>query len=118
MNSKRLSNSGASKIDRNELEQEIYEMLNKAGNSNYEIRDGRVWIKSLDRFQNKFKSEVIKLFDSEGNLLAIYPSMLKCSKDLGIDNSTLRYRLKNNLIFDYKGKLVYLKKFAGCASYF
>lgn len=110
MNSKRLSSSGSSIIDRNEIEQEINEILNKANNSNYEIIDGRVWIKSLNRFRSQFKSVSIKLFDSNGNFLAIYPSLLKCSKDLGIDRSTLNYRLKNNITFDYEGKLVYLKK--------
>ena len=33
MNSKRLSSSGSSGLDRDELEQEIYEILNKANNS-------------------------------------------------------------------------------------
>ena len=110
MNSKRLSNYGSSKIDRNKLEQEIYEILNNANNSNYEIRDGRVWIKSLNRFQSQFKSISIKLFDSEGDLLANYPSLLNCSKDLGIGRSTLKYRLENNVTFEYEGKSVYLKK--------
>ena len=107
MNSKRLSSSGSSIIDRNELEQDIHEILNKANNSNYEIIDGRVWIKSLNRFQSQFKSISIKLFDSEGNLLANYPSLLNCSKELGIGRSTLRYRLKNNVTFEYEGKSVY-----------
>lgn len=110
MNSKRLSSHGSTKLDRNELEQEIYEILNKANNSNYEIRDGRVWIKSLNRFQSQFKSISIKLFDSEGNLLANYPSLLNCSKGLGIGRTTLKYRLENNIIFEYEGKSVYLKK--------
>lgn len=98
------------KIDRDSLELEISEILNNANSSNYEIREGRVWIKSLNRFQSQFKGVPIKLFDSEGNLLAIYPSLLKCSKEMGILRHTLMYRLKNNNTFEYKGKLVYLKK--------
>lgn len=110
MNSKRLSSLDLSKINRDSLELEISEILNNANSSNYEIREGRVWIKSLNRFQSQFKGVPIKLFDSEGNLLAIYPSLLKCSKEMGILRHTLMYRLKNNNTFEYKGKLVYLKK--------
>lgn len=76
---------------------------------NYEIRDDRVWIKSLNRFQSSWKGSSVQLWDSEGNLLGSFSSMKSMSSSLAISRATLRYRLKNKVIFEYKGKKVFLK---------
>lgn len=111
MNSKRLSSSDSPIVDRAELDAKILRLLNDPLCTNYELKeDGRIWIKSLNRFQSKSNSTSVQLWDNQDNLLETYPSMLNCSKSLGINRSTLEYRLQKNITFKYEGKLVYLKR--------
>jgi hypothetical protein len=118
---KRLSSSDSPRVNRAELDAEIFRLLNDPASNNYELKEGRIWIKSLNRFQKEFRSSLIQVWDNQGNLLETYPSpsgffllskkkMNNCSKSLGINRTTLDYRLQKNITFKYEGKLVYLKR--------
>ena len=48
MNNERLSNSGSSLIDRDYIDIELARLLN--GPSNYELINGKIFIKSLNKF--------------------------------------------------------------------
>lgn len=109
INNNRLSSSNLPEINRNELELEINKNL-EDGNSNYEFKEGKIWIKSLNRFQSKFKNEIVELLDIKDNVLNTFSSISECSRILNINKSTLNYRIKKNLSFEYNGKLVYLRK--------
>ncbi len=102
MNSKRLSSSDSPRVNRAELDAEIFRLLNDPVSNNYELKEGRIWIKSLNRFQNEFRSSLIQVWDNQGNLLDTYPSMNNCSKSLGINRTTLKYRLKKILLLNTK----------------
>lgn len=109
INNNRLSSSNTDKVNREELDVYITRFLSDPDKMNYEIRDDRVWIKSLNRFQSSWKGSSVQLWDSEGNLLGSFSSMKSMSSSLAISRATLRYRLKNKVIFEYKGKKVFLK---------
>jgi len=49
MNNNRLSNSGNSEINKDYIKSEVARLLN--GPSNYEIIKGRIFIKSLNKYQ-------------------------------------------------------------------
>lgn len=109
INNNRLSSSNSTKVNRVELDADIVRFLSDPNKNNYEIREGKVWIKSLNRFQSSWKSNSVQLWDREGNLLETFSSMKSMSTSLGLNRTTLLYRLKNNVTFEYKGKKVLLK---------
>jgi hypothetical protein len=64
MNNNRLSTSGIKPVDRNLIDSQLNPWLN--GPSNYEIIDGKIFIKSLNKFlPNRIKTQV-ELQDKEG----------------------------------------------------
>jgi len=112
MNNYRLSSSLHPRIDRSLLEAEITKLLN--GPSNYEIREGKTFIKSLNRYlknEGLNKAIAVQLVDGEtGSIISTFNSFNDCAKFLGTSRSSVSNRsLKNNL-FKHEGKLVYLQR--------
>lgn len=66
MNNNRLSNSpngeeGGSLVNRDQLQTDISELLSRS--SNYEVRDGKTYIKSLNRLKGSPTSKGVELRD-------------------------------------------------------
>src|SRR5690606_11627501 len=76
MNNYRLSSSLHPRIDRSLLEAEITKLLN--GPSNYEIREGKTFIKSLNRYlknEGLNKAIAVQLVDGEtGSIISTFNS--------------------------------------------
>jgi hypothetical protein len=58
---KRLSSSDSPRVNRAELDAEIFRLLNDPASNNYELKEGRIWIKSLNRLQKEFRSSLIQV---------------------------------------------------------
>ena len=112
MNYNRLSTSKAPKVNRTLLQEDIVKLLN--GPSNYEIKEGKKFIKSLGRYvrhEAAIKAQAVQLVDFEsGNLIRTFNSFHDCSKFLGISRPTVSDRSRKGTQFFYEGKLVYLKR--------
>jgi hypothetical protein len=112
MNNNRLSTNGnqSEAMDRTLLQIRINKILNEP--SNFEIKeDGKIYIKSLDRYYyNNTKTVGVQLQDENGLPLKTYNSITECAKDLGISKSGVQKRLNNNIQFVFDKKTVYLKR--------
>lgn len=108
INNNRLSNSNAQWIDRDILLADIDKLL--SGPSNYENKNGKIFIKSLNRFKGQPSSKTVQLLDgANGNILNIFYSIVECAKFLDSLPQTTRIRAQKNTRFLFKGKLVYLQ---------
>ena len=109
MNKHRLSNSGALRIDRTLLKAEINKLLSEP--SNYESKNGKAWIISLNRFKLETKAKVVQLVEmSSGNVLKTFKTQTDCGDFFNISETAIRKRLKNETQFEFEGIIVYLRR--------
>lgn len=95
-NNNRLSNSpngeeGGSLVNRDQLQADISELLSRP--SNYEVRDGKTYIKSLNRLKGSPTSKGVELRDHiSGDLIKSFASIAECAKYLNSIPQTTRGR--------------------------
>lgn len=94
MNSRCLSTSGTTLIDRAAMYKNIESLLQKP--SNFEEREGRTWIISKNKWLISGVKQKIQLLDDQGNIINEVDSQTDCAKFLGTRQSTLSNRLKFN----------------------
>lgn len=84
MNNGRLSNSGSSLIDRDYIDLELARLLN--GPYNYELINGKIFIKSLNKFHciHAIIKTQVELRNQEDLVFKVFDSMNECAKFLGI----------------------------------
>lgn len=108
MNNKRLSLNSQS-LDRSELLADIREVLKQP--SNYENKEGRIFINSLKVFKNDRKPIKVVLMDASSNkIIQSFVSYKSCGKFLGLHGYTVNKRASSGAQFTHDGILVYLKK--------
>lgn len=108
-NNNRLSTTKAAKIDRGLLHADIQRVL--SGQSNYENRGDRIYIKSLDRFLTSSKAKVVQLIDAHsGETIKTYCSLTACAKSLGMPQSSVWVKYTKGESFLLKGSLVKIKR--------
>lgn len=91
MNSRRLSiKDRRSKIEDNDLIQLLNRLL--SGPSNLEYReDGKIFIKSLNKFYSPRDSLTVHLQDENGLVLREFESLVEAARYFEVDPSTVRY---------------------------
>jgi hypothetical protein len=90
------------------LQVDITKLLNEP--SNYEIKDGRVFIKSLNRFKGSPGSKMVQLLEATNeDVMNTFSSIAEGAKFLDILPQTARIRVQKNTKFLFNGKLVYFK---------
>jgi len=97
MNLKRLSSSNSVKVDKESLNKSIVNLLN--GPSNIETHeDGRIFVKSLNRYFNQAARDKIQVEvkDESGLTVNIFDSITSCAKYYNVSRSSLQWKLKNN----------------------
>jgi uncharacterized iron-regulated protein len=96
-------------VNRILLQKDIDRLLTEP--SNFEVREqGRVWIKSLNRYQSTAKKIGLVLLDEKGLVLNSFDSVSSCSDFLGISRKTIMKRLSENKAVSFYNKIVYIKK--------
>ena len=78
MNLNRLSSNTKPKIDRISLLENINRFL--TGESNFEIRNGRIFIKSLNKYYSDPKCIKVQLQDKDGKVYQTFYSMSSCAR--------------------------------------
>ena len=95
-------------VDREQLLAKVNELLN--GPSNYEIRNGRKFVISLNKYYHSSRLNVcVILVDENGNTLHSFDSLGDCAKFLKVDPSTISKRKSKGIPFKFENKTVYIK---------
>nr|QBM09660.1 hypothetical protein [Dactylella sp.] len=109
MNNNRLSTSGKPIVDRTLLLAEIQQFLN--GPSNFELRNGKKWIISLNKYYHSSRKNICVFIQSEdGVKIESFDSIADCAKFLNVDASTVSKRISINIPFLLNNVSVFIKK--------
>ncbi len=108
MNNNRLSNSGSKLINRNHIDSEVIRLLK--GPSNYKIIEGKIFIKSLNKFHSSRIKIQVELQDSEGLIFKTFDSMSQCAKFLKVSGDTVSKKMKGNIPILLNDKKYYIIK--------
>ena len=112
MNSKRLSTyvrHEGEAVDILILQGKIDKLL--SGPSNFELKeDGKIWIKSLNKYHTDRKSISVQLQDENGLLVNTFDSIVSCAKFLGIYSAIVKARLQKHKPVLFNNKLIYITK--------
>jgi hypothetical protein len=108
-NNNRLSTSlNRVVVDREQLFAKVNELLN--GPSNFEIRNSRKFIVSLNKYYHSSRKNVyVIIVDEKVNKLHVFDSLADCAKFLKIDPSTVSKRKSKGIPFIFENKTVYIK---------
>lgn len=109
MNNNRLStNLNKLNVDRTLLESRIDKLLR--GPSNLELKeDGRIFIKSLNKYYSDRSNLKVKLQYENGLVLNSFDSMASCAKFLGIYPAKAKKRLEESKPVLFNNTLLYIK---------
>lgn len=109
MNNNRLtSNKIHNNTDSLLLQKEIDRLL--SGPSNFEMKEGKVWIKSLNKYKLSSTKIKLALVDEKGLILNSFDSVSSCSDFLSISRKTIMKRLNENKAVEFNNMLIYINK--------
>ena len=110
MNRNRLSTSSSQPIaDRAQVLDQVNLLL--SGPSNFELRNGRKWVVSLNKYYNYSRKNIcVGIVDEKGNNLHSFDSLADCAKFLNVKPSTVSKRIIKGISFLFYNKKVYIKK--------
>jgi len=111
MKNSRLSTAGKPAVDRVFLQTSINSLL--AGPSNCEIREGKTWIKSLNRFRPEgglIKPMAVQFQDQKGNIIKAFDTQTDCAKSLNVTRTTVARWLQEGKPVSFENQIVYIAK--------
>jgi hypothetical protein len=112
MNLNRLSTNSATKLSPTQLDnlrRDINKLL--SGPSNLETKeDGRIFIKSLNKYYTGSGSIKVNLLDKNGLLHYSFDSISECAKFLGLSAGTVTNRLRNNKPIEWESRELFVHK--------
>lgn len=109
MNNSRLTTRRPAPVDRAVLDSDIEKLLNKP--SNFEVKeDGRILIKSLNKYYSDKAKIRIELLDESGGIIKSFDSAADCAKYLNLSPMTVSQRSRKGKPFLFNEKLVSLNK--------
>lgn len=110
MNNNRLSTTSSHPgVERALLLAEINQLL--SGPSNFELRKGRKWIISLNKYYHSSRKNIcVVIKDENGNNLHSFDSLADCANFLYVDPSTVSKRINKGIPFLLENKRAYIKK--------
>lgn len=104
MNNNRLSTCKSPGVKKTFTSVEIESILNKS--SNYELQeDGRILIKSSNKYSFSRKSLKVTLIDSQGSIFKIFNSKSSCAEFLGISSHTVTKTIEKKRPIYFNGKV-------------
>lgn len=114
MNNNRLSTKGgvAARLpNRAFLLTSIERLL--SGPSNCEVREGKIWIISLNRFRHKgglIKPMAVQLQDQKGNIIKTFNTQKDCADSFGVTRTAVAYWMLKSKPVLFEDKIVYITK--------
>lgn len=106
MNENRLSSAVVKPVERNFIISEVARLLK--GPSNYENHEGKIFIKSLNKYHSGRTRTKVELKDQEGLVFKTFDSMNKCAEFLGVSTHTVSKRMKTNSPISYNNKELFI----------
>jgi len=109
MNNNRLSTNPkrAEPVSRELLQSHIDKLL--AAPSNLEIReDGRILIKSLNKYYSNRGNILVQLKDQQGSIIDTFGSLVECARYLSISPLTVSKKLKDNTTIIFNNRTLYI----------
>lgn len=111
MNRRRLSSNekAEGRLNRVYLDKEIALLLSGPSNLGFAVMsDGRVLIKSLNKYYSSRLSIKVDILDDKGNVLKVFSSIKECAEFLGVTRQVLTRRIlsKKSFLLDSKSVLV------------
>jgi hypothetical protein len=104
MNNNRLSTCKSPDVKKTFTSVEIESILNKS--SNYELQeDGRILIKSSNKYSFSRKSLKVILIDSQGSIFKVFNSKSSCAEFLGISSHTVTKTIEKNRPVYFNGEV-------------
>lgn len=104
-----LTNSGQPFVDRGQVLDQVNQLL--SGRSNFEIRNDRKWVISLNKYYNSSRQNIcVGIEDEEGNILHKFDSLADCAKFLNVKATTVSKRRIKGMWFTFDNKKVCIKK--------
>ena len=98
MNNNRLSTTSIQPVDIKFLLDEINQLL--SGPSNFEIRNARQWVISLNKYYHSPRSNIsVVIQDENGNDIHLFNSIVDCAKFLDVHPTTISTRIKKVYLF-------------------
>lgn len=81
------------------------------GPSNFEVKpDGRIFIKSLNKYYSNKAKIRLELIDENGGIIKSFASAANCAKYLKVDPMTITRRLRGGKPFLFDNKYVSVNK--------
>lgn len=114
MNRNRLStNLNQVIVDRAEVLDKVNQLL--SGPSNFEIKNGKKWVISLNKYYHSSRKNIcVVIVDEKGNTLHSFDSLADCAEFLNVKPTTISKRITKSISFliTFEGdtKKVYIKK--------
>ena len=110
MNNNRLTTTSSQPaVDRALLLVEVNQLL--SGPSNFEIRNNRKWVISLNKYYHSSRKNLsVVIKDENGINLHSFYSLVDCANYLDVDPSTVSKRIDKGISFLLENKRVYVKK--------
>lgn len=109
MNNYRLSTYNTDiKIDSKKLILDINNLL--LGPSNLEIREGKHFIKSLNRFEGTGKYPSVELLENNGRIIKTFASVSECARFLGLSRNVVYNSLNKGKAILFDNKCCYIKR--------
>lgn len=110
MNRNRLSTSSSLPIvDRAHVLDQVNQLL--SGPSNFELRNGRKWVVSLNNYYNSSRKNIgVSIVDEKDNKLHSFDSLADCAKFLNVKPTTVSKRIIKGISFVFENQKVYIKK--------
>jgi len=112
MNNNRLSTIGEEKtevVSRELLQKEIDRLLSAPSNLEIE-EDGRIFIKSLNKYYSDRSNIQVDLLDEKGSIFETFNSLVDCSKYLNISPQTAGRKLRAGSPVLLNNQSLYIKK--------
>lgn len=99
MNRNRLCTSSSQPIvDRGQVLDQVNQLL--SGPSNFEIKNGRKWVISLNKYYNSSRKSIcVGIVDENGNNLHSFDSLADCAKFLNVKPTTVSKRIIKGISF-------------------
>lgn len=89
------------------LQAKLDKFLN--GPSNYVLKEGKVWVVSLNRFLKNTSATGVEMLDETGAIIDSWRTITECAQSIGLSREGVQKRIRSNKFYSYNNRLGVLK---------
>lgn len=94
-------------MDPSILQAKLDKFLN--GPSNYVLKEGKVWVVSLNRFLKNTSATGVEMLDETGAIIDGWRTITECAQSIGLSREGVQKRIRSNKFYSYNNRLGVLK---------